>query len=253
MLYLVKERELLCLQLLFKVKVHDLQLHLFCACCFVPSLDEDLPMVPAGWFCFGVWLAPSLPGFASDPNKSLPFFPQLLSSRHWDFTSSQVWGWHWEWFRGCSCGVLAYNSYQKLGVCFQKHISSPPKICEPSQITSTIPDPACLLDVVKCTAKHAGKWSFLLDCHLHSSLLLGFLWQLFSLFVPPISSLLTLWIVAGRKGREYFSWGMNSPVSLSHSNWTPSWECYWQRATSQKHHWRDMSAIADSELPFWGV
>lgn len=47
-IYLVEERKVLCLQLHFKVKVHDLQLHLFCACYFVPSLDQDYSMVAAG-------------------------------------------------------------------------------------------------------------------------------------------------------------------------------------------------------------
>lgn len=46
--FCVEERKVLCLQLHFKVKVHDLQLHLFCACYFVPSLDQDYSMVAAG-------------------------------------------------------------------------------------------------------------------------------------------------------------------------------------------------------------
>lgn len=36
-----------CLQLIFEVKGHDLQLYLFRACWFVPSLDAGT-MVPAG-------------------------------------------------------------------------------------------------------------------------------------------------------------------------------------------------------------
>lgn len=91
-IFLVEEREVLCLQLHFKVKVHGLQLHLFCACCFAPSLDELYPMVPAGSFSFGVGLAPFCPEFPTDPNKSPAFIPQLLSAWHWDFASSHVCG-----------------------------------------------------------------------------------------------------------------------------------------------------------------
>lgn len=83
---------------------------------------------------FYVALAPFCPEFPSDPDKFLPFFPQILSAWHWSFASSHVCGWHWEWFRGCSCRVLLFNSYQLLRACFQNHIFSPPLVCEPLQI-----------------------------------------------------------------------------------------------------------------------
>lgn len=94
-----------------------------------------------------VLVVPAFAGFSIDSDKSLPFFPQLLSVRHWDSASSHVQG----------------NVSEDVPVEFwsvilpQNFEFASRSTCVPLQVTSTISATAYILNVVKCTTKCAVK------------------------------------------------------------------------------------------------